>query len=63
MAKIAQDITVGLHIEYRIVFFPFATYARCGDTAALTVWGIPVYRRAGTTENILGFTRTRTHAS
>ena len=63
MAKILKDTTVGLHIEYRVVFFPFATYRRCGDVVLLTVLGVPLYRRVAALERILGFGRVRKHAS
>lgn len=62
MAKIA-DITIGIHVEYRIVFFPIATWRATRDLAVLTVFGIPVYRRVGDLVNIFGFNRTHADAS
>lgn len=54
MSKMIDEITVGLHVEYRIVFFPFATFKRIGDVAILTVLGIPVYKRAGGARGLFG---------
>lgn len=54
MAKIIDEITVGLHVEYRIVFFPFATFKRVGPMALLTVLGIPVYKQTGDARSLFG---------
>jgi len=56
MAKL-KNITVGVHVEYRIVFFPFATYVRLGDLAVLKVLGIPVYERLGDLQSFCGVIR------
>ncbi len=53
MAKL-EKITIAVQTKYVFVLFPFATYTKVGDTAILTVLGIPVYRRVGGAKNILG---------
>lgn len=55
MAKI-EDVTIGMHVEYRIVFFPIATWREAGGISILTVLGIPVYRRVGDLVKIFGIT-------
>ena len=51
MAKIDSLV---VNTEYRLIFFPFATYKRVGEVALLIVFGVPVYRRVGDTRQLLG---------
>lgn len=39
---------------YVLVFIPFATYKRVGEVALLTVFGLPVYKRAGDARSLFG---------
>ena len=57
------DATVKVEVIKLYIFFPIAIWRASGDLAVLTVFGIPVYRRIGDLVNILGFNRTRAHAS
>lgn len=52
MAKATMSLDVQV-TQYRLVFFPVATYRRCGDMAILTVLGIPMYKRCGDKRKIL----------
>lgn len=51
MAKAASAII----IEYRIVFFPFATRKQVGEVVIVTVFGFAVYKRSGSVKSIFGF--------
>lgn len=52
MAKLNAEIKVTVS-EYRILFLPFAKYCRAGDYSTLSIFGVPVYQRAGEKRNIL----------
>jgi len=63
MAKLIEEITVAIHVEYRIVFFPIATFIRLGEKERLSVFGVPVYRKVGSVKSILGINWTVANAS
>lgn len=40
--------------RFCIVLFPVATYLRCGELEILTVFAVPVYKRAGSVKSLFG---------
>lgn len=48
------DAVVTFKKHYVLVFIPFATYKQVGEVALLTVFGLPVYKRAGHVRSLFG---------
>lgn len=46
MASFNTEIKISVS-EYRIVFFPFATFVKYGEVEIFRIFGIPVYRKVG----------------
>lgn len=55
MAKLNMELKV---VEYKIVFFPVATYRKIGDAEVLTVLGMKIWQKVGDARRLFWITLT-----